>query len=230
MLKKLFVAALVAAGLAGALPAAEVAQTESTYAYAGKYTFRVDVRNRYGQFVNMARARAWLIGDRQAEITVEADGYQDARGYVNVNPNQTYYNVSATLQDPTVYVDVLNEKNQMLPHYTQPDSFGAWGDEYKFVSRVKKDGYSKFTAQHVQLQLSGGFPFGEQIRVRDFGSQREIEVVIKRRDLTKWSNFIRVKIPSDEALAPPPTQDPPPPVATQREKFRVATFRELHGD
>lgn len=206
------------------------AGTESIHLRLGKYTFWIDARNRSYQSIHDARATGYLSGDRMAQITVTANGYREARETVWLNPNSTNYNVRATLDDPTVWVDVYERGGTSIQHSSRIDSFGVWGDEFRFVSRISAEGFTRFTAQHVEVRVSGMIPFGDRVRVSDLGSQREVEVTLKRRDMNSYSNSIRVYLPSDETLGPPSSEaEAAPGDEDARLRYRRQAFTELSG-
>ncbi len=224
--------ALTALG-AGRVSASEPqvdAGTESIHLRLGKYTFWIDARNRSFQSIQNARATGYLSGDRMAQITVSSDGYREARETVWLNPNSTTYNVRATLDDPTVWVDVYERGGSSLQHSSRIDSFGVWGDEFRFVSRISAEGFARFTAHDVQVRVGGMIPFGDRVRVSTSGTQREIEITVKRRDMNSYSNSFRVYVPSDETLGPPPSDAPASGEADDaRTRYRRQAFAELEG-
>ena len=206
-MQRAFVASILAALVWAAPAAAEEAAApadqepgvEAIYAYSGRYTFRIDARNRHFRNINQGSAYASVSGSR-ATIRVRSDGYRDTTAYVSLRPNQYNYTVRVTMDDPQVWFDLQDENYQNVQANSREDNFGVWGDEYKIVSRVLADGFTKFERFDVDVRVNGLRPFGEQIRVRHYGSQAEIEITLKRRDLRSFSNRVQVRIPSDAAL------------------------------
>jgi hypothetical protein len=172
---------------------------EAIYAYSGRYTFRIDARNRHFRSINRGTAYASVSGNR-ATIRVRSDGYRDANAYVYLRDGQTSYTVRVTMDDPQVWFDLKDENYQNVYANSREDNFGVWADEYKIVSRVLADGFTKFERFDVDVRVNGMMPFGEQVRVRRYGNQAEIEITLKRRDLRSFSNRVEVRIPSDAAL------------------------------
>lgn len=210
-------------------PAArEDATVQALYLRSGRYTFSVDVRNRSYKWVNHARGNVWVSGDRYARLSISADGYRDAQVNVSIDPNRTNYNVRVTLEDPQVWLDVTDIQRNPLQHYSREDNFMVWGDEYRFTSKISAEGFTRFDAYDVEMRVNGLFPFAERIRVRDLGSQREIEVTVKRRRMNSFSNRMEIRVRSDASFgdAPAATEEPRPTDAHSR--YRNQAFRELH--
>ena len=198
----LFSLALVWAAPAAAEEAAAPDQepgVEAIYAYSGRYTFRIDARNRHFRSIHQGSAYASVSGNR-ATIRVRSDGYRDANAYVSLREGQYNYTVRVTMDDPQVWFDLQDENYQNVQAHSREDNFGVWADEYKIVSRVLADGFTKFERFDVDVRVNGLMPFGEQVRVRRYGDQAEIEITLKRRDLRSFSNRVQVRIPSDAAL------------------------------
>ena len=150
--------------------------------------------------MNHARGSVWISGNR-ARIEVSADGYRSDNEYVYLRENQSYYSVSVRLRDPQVYFRVYNAHNQSIPGaYARENNIGVWGDEFRFEVRLPTEGYDLFDDFDVDVDCSGGFVFGERIRVYDMGSERRVEITVKRRHMSDFSNTFRVTIPSNEEL------------------------------
>lgn len=212
-------------------PAArEDATVQALYLRSGRYTFSVDVRNRSYKWVNHARGNVWVSGDRYARLSISADGYRDAQVNVSIDPNRTNYNVRVTLEDPQVWLDVTDIQRNPLQHYSREDNFMVWGDEYRFTSKISAEGFTRFDAYDVEMRVNGLFPFAERIRVRDLGSQREIEVTLKRRDLRHFSNRVLLMVPSDAQLPAEGVALAGARPETQRQRFQVRAFRQQQGE
>lgn len=172
---------------------------ESIYAYSGRYTFRIDARNRHFRSIYQGYATASVSGN-QAMIRVRSDGYQDATAYVYLRNGEYNYSVQMTLEDPQVWFDVQDENYGAVYASSREDNFGVQADEYKIVSRILADGFTKFTRNDVQVRVNSMMPFGERVRVQHYGNQAEVEITIKRRDLRSFSNRVKLQIPSDAAI------------------------------
>ena len=168
--------------------------------YSQGYSFNVNVRNKSYQSVNHARGNVWISGNR-AQIEIRADGYRSTRETVYLRENQKYYSVNARLQDPTIFYRVRNASYQSIPGaYARENTIGVWGDEFRFEIRLPKEGYSEFDSFDVEVDCTGGFVFGERINVYDMGSQRRVEITVKRRNMSEHSNTFKVTLPSNEEL------------------------------
>lgn len=220
MLRSLLVAgALALVPLVGSVSAEP--GVEAIYAYSGRYTFRVDARNRYFRSIHQGQAWASVSGS-QARVTVRAEGYREESTYVSLREGQTTYDVRVTLDDPSVYVDLLDQDGGYVSSYSREDNFSVWADEYRFETRINQDGFTRFTEQDVEVRVNGLYPFGEQVRVYGSGTSRRIEVTLKRRDIDRFSNRVRVRIPSDASLGDGSAG------AASRRAFQRDAFQELH--
>ncbi len=168
--------------------------------YSQGYNFNVRVTNKSFKTINHARGNVWISGNR-AQIEIKADGYRSTRETVYIRENQKYYNVNARMDDPGVFFRVYNASYQTIPGaYARENNIGVWGDEYRFDIRLPKEGYEEFDSFDVEVDCTGGFVFGERINVYNMGSQRRVEITVKRRNMNDFSNTFKVTIPSDEEL------------------------------
>jgi hypothetical protein len=220
LLRSLLVAgALALVPLAG--PLAADPGTEAIYAYSGRYTFRIDARNRY--FRSIYQGQAWAsVSGNQARVEVRSEGYRDEVAYVPLREGQTTYDVRVTMEDPPVYVDLIDQDGGYVASYSREDNFSVWADEYRFVTRINQDGFEKFTEQDVEVRVNGLYPFGEKIDVLGSAGSRSIEVTLKRRDIDRFSNRVRVRIPSDASIGDGRAG------AASRRAFQARAFQDLH--
>lgn len=208
----LVLATLIVSGVRAGEPAPrEAPGPEAIYAYAGRYSFRIDARNRYFRPINRGQAFANVSGNR-ASIRVRAEGYREATVQVFLREGQYRYNVTATLDDPSVSLEVRDESFAPVHHRSRDENNMVWADEFRFSTRVLSPGYTEFTRDDLEVKVNGLPPFGAQIRVSGTGASKRIEVTFRRRDLRQFTNRIRLVVPSDESLG------------------RRATFAKLHAD
>jgi len=169
--------------------------------YSQGYTFNVNVRNSHFQTINDARGSVWISGTT-ARIEVTAGGYRNGNTTVWLRDNQKYYTCDVRLDDPTFFYRIRNASYQSIPGaYARENTIGVFGDEFRFDIRLPKEGYTKFDRLDVRVDCSGGFVFGERVYVYDLGTERRVEVTVKRRDLGQFTNTFTVTIPADEELS-----------------------------
>lgn len=183
---------LVSALLVLVLAASAHAYTYST----GNHTYNVDVTNSNGQPIWGAWVTVNESGANSAHVSVRAQGYRDAQGYVNVQANQQYVYVRVRMEDPTVWVRVADKSGAQINAYVDQNQFMSQADEYRVEVRMPAEGFSKFQRQDVQTDM-----FGTYVDVMGSGSSRRVTLRIPRRSFSMgWTQNVRIVIPNDTQL------------------------------
>ena len=190
---------------------------EASYTiHTGKHTYVVDVQNEqfkdiWGAWVNVNES-----GDHSAYVTVRAQGYRDASGYISISPNQQTVYVRVRMQDPTVWVRLVDKSGATIGGaYVDQNQFMSSADEYRIEVRMPSEGFTKFQRNHVYVDGA----FGSWINVWGPETGRRIEIRVRRQSFGYgWSHNIRITVPSDAQLQ-----------QSAREVARQANFDKLHG-
>lgn len=184
---------LVSALLFLALSATAFAANVST----GQHTYNVDVTNSAGRPIWGAHVTVREQGPHQAYVSVRAQGYKDANGYVSIHPNQQYVYVRVRMEDPQVWVRVVDRAGNGINAWVDQNQFMSNADEYRVELRMPSEGFTKFQRQDVQTDM-----FGTWITVSGPDTARRVELRIPRRSFSfgGWSQNVRVIIPNDTQL------------------------------
>lgn len=167
------------------------------YVTSGAYRFSVDVRNEQFRDVRDARVTCFVSGN-SARLEAEAPGYQ--RGYATayLQPSQHDYRVDVRLRDATIFIDARDFSGRTIAgaHYNNFQSLYQ-GDEYGCTFTVPKAGFQNLTQRDLEVRVNHFTPFGARVWLQGGGSSWRIEVVVKRRDLTNFSNRLTLYCKSD---------------------------------
>jgi hypothetical protein len=162
----------------------------------GNHTYNVDVTNANGQPIWGAWVNVNESGPSSAYVSVRAQGYKDAQGYVNVMQGQNYIYVRVRMEDPTVWVRVVDRAGATINAYVDQSQFMSNADEYRVEIRMPAQGFAKFQRQDVQTDM-----FGTYVNVYGAETARRVELRIPRRSFSMgWSQNVRVVIPNDTQL------------------------------
>lgn len=163
----------------------------------GQHTYNVDVTNSAGRPIWGAQVSIREQGPNTAYVSVRAQGYKDAQGYVNIQPNQQYVYVRIRMEDPTVWVRVVDRANNAINAWVDQNQFMSNADEYRVELRMPAEGFTKFQRQDVQTDM-----FGTYISVYGSDTARRVELRIPRRSFMygAWSQNVRIVIPNDTQL------------------------------
>ncbi|MBU1105248.1 MAG: hypothetical protein KKB51_01170 [Candidatus Riflebacteria bacterium] len=179
----------------------------SLYLSSGKYTFNVQVRNSSFKDVPQARGRVYLSGN-SARIEVEADGYRSGYEYVYLRDNVTSYYAQVRLDEPTVWVNILDNANQQIANsnvsYTSQSMY--WGDEFGMRGYFPITGFEKLTAYDLRVTVNNMYAFAPRVYLTRSGNNWNFEVVVKRRDMhSTFSNRFEIIARRDPATETAPT-------------------------
>lgn len=191
---------------------------EASYTvHTGKHTYVVDVQNEHFKDIWNAWVNVNESGDHSAHVSVRAQGYRDAQGYISINPQQQTVYVRVRMADPSVWVRVVEKTGaQIGGAWVDQNQFMANADEYRIEIRMPAEGYTKF--QRNDVRVDGGF--GSWINVWGPENGRRIEIRMPRSSFGySWSQNIRITVPSDAQLQ-----------QSAREVARQANFQKLHGE
>lgn len=185
------------------------ASAQASYTvHTGKHTYNIDVTNSAGRPIWGAWVNVNENGQSSAYVSVRAQGYKDAQGYVSIHPNQQYVYVRVRMEDPQVWVRVVDKAGATINAWVDQNQFMANADEYRIEVRMPAEGFTKFGRQDVQTDM-----FGSWINVYGSDTARRVELRIPRRSFGYgWSQNVRVVIPSDAQLQ------------------RIKKFEALHGE
>lgn len=179
--------------------------------HSGQETFNVRVTNSHFKPIYDARGSVWISGT-SARIEVEAPGYR--RGYTTVylSGNTHYHSCDVRLDDPSVNGNVRTTKGQFVQGgYVSPGYQGLyWADEYGIRAQFPKKGFEKLTERLIEVRVNSLYAFAPRLYLSDAGSQWNLEVVIKRRDLRDLFNTIDVIVTPDPVETPAPAPAPTP--------------------
>jgi hypothetical protein len=108
------------------------------------------------------------------------------------------------LQDPNVNVDVIDSNlndisGSSFSWYSQSL---YWGDEFGIRGYLPKQGFENLTYSQIEVRVNHMFAWGERIYLRDSGDRWSLEVIIKRKDLDRLFNNIRITIQKDSTRTP----------------------------
>lgn len=173
------------------------ASAQASYTvHTGKHTYNIDVANSAGRPIWGAWVTVNESGTTSAHVSVRAQGYRDAQGYVSIHPSQQYVHVRVRMEDPSVWVRVVDRSGAQISCYVDQSQFMANADEYRVEVRMPSAGFTKFQRQDVQTDM-----FGSWITVQGPDTGRRVELRIPRRSFGYgWSQNIRIVIPSDAQL------------------------------
>jgi hypothetical protein len=200
-----------------ALALALAAPAEATYVVrTARHTYYVDVvtssfRPIWGAWVTVSES-----GDHSAWIRVRADGYRDASGIVSISPQQQIVHAQARMEDPTVYVRLVDRDGHAISGaWIDQSQFGAGADEYRISIRMPAEGFTKFQRSDVRVD----YVWAQWINVWGSDANRRVEITLPRRQMgAGWHVNVRVTIPSDAQLS-----------QAAREAVRLSRFERLHA-
>jgi len=203
---------LVVAGMAEA----------TLYLYSGQDSFNVRVTNRWFKDVQDARGRVWVSGT-MARIEVEAPGYRQGHTTVTVSQNTHQYYAQVQLDDPTAWVNLVDENFKRVDGYTNAYSQSMyWGDEFGMTARFAKKGFEKLEERRIQARVNAMTAWAPRVYLRSVGDSWDLEVVVRRRDMNQYSNTIDLVIPRD----PPAPEPAPAPASAENVAALVQDYQD----
>lgn len=181
----------------------------SLYLSSGKYTFNVQVRNSSFKDVTHARGRVYISGN-SARIDVEADGYRSGYEYVYLRDNVTSYYSQVRLDDPTVWVNILDDANRPIANsnvsYTSQSMY--WGDEFGLRGYFPVEGFDKLTVRDLDVTINHMYAFAPRVYLTRSGNNWNFEIVVKRRDMqSMFSNRFEITARRDPVTEPAPAAE-----------------------
>jgi hypothetical protein len=182
-----------------------------------KHTYYVDVENEHFKDIWGAWVDVRESGDHSAYVSVRAQGYRDASGYISISPNQQTVQVRVRMQDPTVWVRLVDKAGQNIGGaYVDQSQFMSQADEYRIEVRMPATGFTKF--QRNDVRIDG--VFGSWINVWGSESNRRVEIRVRRSSFGYgWTQNVRITVPSDDQIQ-----------QSVREAKQASNFKELHGE
>ena len=160
------------------------------------HTYNVDVTNSAGRPIWGASVNVNEQGLSSAYVHVQAQGYKDAQGYVSIAPNQQYVYVRVRMDDPQVWVRVVDKAGAGINAFIDQNQFMSNADEYRVELRMPAAGFAKFQTRDVQTDMFGTF-----VTVSGPDGARRVELRIPRRSFSfGWTQNVRIVIPNDTQL------------------------------
>ena len=179
------------------------------YLSSGKYTFNVQVRNSSFKDVSHARGRVYISGN-SARIDVEADGYRSGYEYISLRDNVTSYYAQVRLDEPTVWIRMLDEASQPIANssvsYLSQSMY--WGDEFGMRGYFPVAGFEKLTVRDLRVTVNNMYPFAPRVYLTRSGNDWSFEIVVKRRDMqSMFSNRFEIIARRDPVTEPAPAAE-----------------------
>ena len=190
---------LILACLLGSALAADA----SLYLSYGQDRFNVRIVNSSYKDIQDARGSV-MVNGTNARIQVEAPGYRGGYEYVYMNPNNHNYYVTVRMEDPMNSADVVDTTGKFVQgSFTDTFSQGMyWGDEFGIRASFPKVGFTQLTERRMDVRVNGLWAFAPRVYLTGNATTWQVEIVIKRRDMSSFSNNIRIILTPDDATPP----------------------------
>lgn len=188
---------ILLSALLAALLLAAPASAYTHYHTSGQYRFSIDVRNDHFKDVRDARVSCFVSGT-SARLEAEAPGYQRGYATVYLRDNVFDYRADIRLRDANVLIDARDFAGRAIQgaHYSNFQSLYQ-GDEYGLTFTVPKEGFANLTQRDVEVRVNHFTPFGARVWLQGGSSAWRIEVVVKRRDLSNYTNWLTLYCKGD---------------------------------
>ena len=166
----------------------------STTVQVGPRTYNVSVQNAYGReiwgaFVNVSESGSFSL------VTARAQGYRDGSASISVWAGQNSVWVNVRLEDPQVFVNVIDRENHFVNAWVDQSQILADANEYRLDVRLPAAGFTKFQRQDVRTDA-----FATWVNVSGPATARHVELHIPRNAIPGWTASWRIQIPSDNEL------------------------------
>jgi hypothetical protein len=175
----------------------------SLYLSSGGKSFNINVVRRDFRPIYDARGHVFVSGNT-ARIEVRAEGYRSANRTIYLKDNVNTYHETVTLDDPTIFVNLKDSDfghiaNSSTSHFSQSL---YQSNEFGLRARFPVTGFEKITSRDIDVRVNSMFAFLPRIYLNKRGDFWDLEVVLRRRDFSDFSNRIEILVNRTPEAAP----------------------------
>ncbi len=175
----------------------------SLYLSSGGKSFNINVVRRDFRPIYEARGSVFVSG-HTARIEVRAEGYRSAHRTVYLKDNVNSYHETVTLDDPTVFVNLKDSDfghidNGSISYFSQTL---YQSNEFGIRARFPVAGFENITSRDIDVRVNSMFAFLPRIYLNKRGDFWDLEVVLRRRDFSDFSNRIEILVNRTPQAAP----------------------------